>query len=213
MEAWHARSLTNVSWQLPTGSASAQDRVIIFWDTLATGLLRFGNIMNETSISVTSSLTTLHTVFPEEMGAGSDICNYTAYETDQRNAFHSESLSGESTVDLEDSLAWWYTSSLAQEVDGAETSDQGESLVLLSDPGVYFVCLLLGNDSCEATECLELMVYQPPYDFMEVRRPYHVVLGKTSTIMHEVRELSTDRDSGAVVLHSILRTGGSALLS
>lgn len=45
LEAWHAESLTNISWSFPgTASAGPRDRIIVFWDNLRTDLLRFGNV-------------------------------------------------------------------------------------------------------------------------------------------------------------------------
>lgn len=173
VEAWHARSLTEISWELPNGSADPRDRVVIFWDKFATDVVRFGSTVNATNRLATSSSSSAsagYQILPEEMGVGSGVCNYTAYETGQRNAFYSQSMIEESTVTLEDSSAWWYTSSLAQEVHETEASHQGEASVSLSDPGIYFVCLILANNTCEPIECLEVAVYQPPYDFMEVRR-------------------------------------------
>lgn len=173
VEAWHARSLTEISWELTNGSADLRDRVVIFWDKFATNVVRFGSTVNATNRLATSSSSASagYQILPEEMGAGSSVCNYTAYETGQRNAFYSQSMIEESSVTLEDSSAWWYTSSLAQEVHETEASNQGEASVPLSDPGIYFVCLILANNTCEPIECLEVAVYQPPYDFMEVRRP------------------------------------------
>lgn len=48
LEAWHAESLTNISWNLRGDvSADPRDRIMVFWDTLRTDILRFGNV-NET---------------------------------------------------------------------------------------------------------------------------------------------------------------------
>lgn len=202
VQTWHAKNVTIVSWDLTRdGNASAAttadpgDRILIFWDALSTDLERFDGAVNSTnrSSSLSSSSSSFssstasssgavstagYTVFPGDMGAGSDVCDYTAYATDRENAFSSSAMSNVSTVDFgEDSLAWWYTSSLSQELDeedqdgnaGSGASERGEALVPLTDPGFYIVCLVLGDESCMATECLELAVYQPPYDFMEVR--------------------------------------------
>lgn len=169
VEAWHARSLTDISWRISSGLAHFQDRVAVFWDKHATELVRFGTTVTLTNRSaISSSSSSTYTLFLE-MGAGSHVCNYTAYETDQRNAFYNATGGKASTVTLDDSRAWWYTSSLAQETNQTDPSDHGRALVLLSDPGIYFVCLILANDSCNAVECLEMVIYQPPYDFMEVR--------------------------------------------
>lgn len=49
LEAWHAESLTNISWNTRgIGSAGPRDRIIVFLDTMRTDLLRFGSV-NETN--------------------------------------------------------------------------------------------------------------------------------------------------------------------
>lgn len=50
VEAWHAESLTNISWSLRgIGSAGTRDRVVVFWDSWRTDLLRFGSSVNRTT--------------------------------------------------------------------------------------------------------------------------------------------------------------------
>lgn len=49
VEAWHAQSLTEISWNLQ-GSRSAhhRDKIIVYWDALSTAYLRFRGV-NETN--------------------------------------------------------------------------------------------------------------------------------------------------------------------
>lgn len=183
-QAWHARTLTNISWSLPDGIASSQDKILVFWDKIRTELFRFGSSASDSqtafSISVTASTVSGTNTFPEGMGKGSDVCDYETYDangTAKANAFYTAELYRNATVELEDSRGtWWYTSTLGQQAVDSRSST-GEALVLLSDPGFYITCLILGNDSCVALDCLELAVYQPPYDYMEVRFCARVAYG------------------------------------
>lgn len=54
------------------------------------------------------------------------------------------------------------------------SSGLGRASVLLSEPGFYNACLLViagdnggDDDECSAEECVDIAVYQPPYDFLE----------------------------------------------
>lgn len=173
-KAWHTRVLTNITWTLPDEATGSEDKILVFWDKIATEVPRSGSSGFESQTSPSTSATastSSGTNFPEGIGNGSDVCEYETYDTDgtaKTNAFYIAGLYRNATVQLEDSRGtWWYTSTLDQQaVDNR--SNTGEALVLLSDPGIYAVCLVLGNDSCAAADCLELAVYQPPYDYMEV---------------------------------------------
>ena len=259
LEAWHAESLTNISWAFRgTGVADPRDRVIVFLDTLRTDLLRFGSV-NETnryehtnlhvlvvptrgfacglgtrdrserstipslvqvyqshhsrpirallvnthipgelfgsliplpmlyqhvgvrrfclprsssSSSGSSSVPEEYPIFPDEMGAGSDVCNYTAYAVDPLHPFDNQNRSSLTTVELLSNSTWWYTSTLGQDVNATTNntaSEAGSALVLLGDPGFYIACLILGDENCSAADCLEFQVYQPHYDILQVR--------------------------------------------
>lgn len=180
VEAWHAEALTNVSWNLrDRRSADLRDRIIVYWDEEATSLLRFGaneDIINRSSMSSTSSssssaATNEYTGFPDEIGAGSDICNLTAYTMDPLHPFDNEGISEGATVGLEiDGYStWWYTSTLVQEVYSSATeADQGNASVLLGEPGLYIVCFVPGDEECIALDCVKVRVYQPPYDIIQV---------------------------------------------
>lgn len=184
-EAWHAQSLTQVSWDLQQGEPSAieahhRDRMLVFFDALGTNLLRFGST-DDTSQSTSSSSSSSssspladYIAFPDDMGTGTDVCAYDAYVVDPSRPFNNNALSQNGTAELQNSSAWWYTSTLgqlAEKTTAGDASGLGSVSILLGDPGAYFVCLVLGEEDCIAKDCLEIRVYQPPNDFLEVGSP------------------------------------------
>lgn len=182
-EAWHARSLTQVSWDLQ-GDPSAveahhRDRILVFFDAIGTNLLRFASAdgtsqstTSSSSSSSSSSSTAEYIAFPDDMGTGTDVCTYDAYVVDPSRPFDNNALSQNGTAVLQNSSTWWYTSTLGQHAEktvAGNASGFGSANVLLGDPGVYFVCLVLGEEDCIARDCLEMRVYQPPSDFLQVQ--------------------------------------------
>lgn len=99
-----------------------------------------------------------------------------AFDSRSDDAFITDENRELVSVDLADGHTWWYTASLSQERPNATTatSGVGQASVLLSEPGFYTACLLLvtgGDDSsderCPDEECVNITVYQPPYNFLE----------------------------------------------
>lgn len=113
-----------------------------------------------------------YAIFPEEMGAGSDVCNYTAYVVDPLHPFDNIDRSERATVEIQNYSTWWYTSTLGQDANAtsaANASDTGSALTLLGEPGLYIACLILGDEECVAADCVKFYVYQPHYDILQVR--------------------------------------------
>lgn len=113
-----------------------------------------------------------YSIFPDDMGVGSDVCNYTAYIVDPLHPFDNQNRGSQTTVELSSNSTWWYTSTLGQDVNATTNSmasEAGSALVLLGDPGFYVACLILGDENCSAADCVEFQVYQPHYDILQVR--------------------------------------------
>lgn len=111
-------------------------------------------------------------IIPEDLGAGSDICNLTAYVVDPLQPFDNKGVIEGATVELQDFRTWWYTSTLRQDTNAtsaASASDSGSASMLLGDPGIYFACLVPADEDCIAADCVEFLVYQPNYDFFQVQ--------------------------------------------
>ena len=120
------------------------------------------------------------------MGAGSDVCNHTAYVADPLHPFDNENRSRGASVALLDNATWWYTSTLGQGADSisnSTASEAGSALVLLGDPGVYIACLLLGDENCTAADCLQFQVYQPHYDILQVCQLRHHHRNKSRPVL------------------------------
>ncbi|CAN0248420.1 unnamed protein product, partial [Scytosiphon promiscuus] len=171
VQAWDAVTLTEIAWTL-------EGRIMVFFDGLATDVLRFGT-ENETYSSSSSSRLSngldgqevMYPGLPDTLGAGSDICNLTAYVVDPLHPFDNEDIFKETTVELRNFSTWWHTSTLGQESEAASAtsmSDSGSAMVLLGDPGVYFACVVSGDEECVAADCVEFVVYQPNNDFFQV---------------------------------------------
>ncbi|CAM9434117.1 unnamed protein product, partial [Ectocarpus fasciculatus] len=170
VDAWDALTLTVISWTL-------QGRVFVFFDGVATDVLRFGAGNESLSSSSSSSSSsqggdqTYPVFLPDDLGAGSDICNLTAYVVDPVDPFNNEEVFKGATVELQNFSTWWYTSTLGQdpnEASNMSASDSGNASLLLGDPGVYFACLVSDEETCIAADCVEFVVYQPNYDFFQV---------------------------------------------
>lgn len=173
IESWHAQTLTNISWNISTLSQKASHAIFIFLDVGATEAWRFSEETesNEAQAYSYYSTTYVPRVVPDE--PISDACSWRggAFDLIPKNAFNTDELRALVTVDLADDTAWWYTASLSQEPQTTTglTSGMGSASVLLSEPGLYTVCLLQDNDTCVEEECISpITVYQPPYDFLEV---------------------------------------------
>lgn len=121
---------------------------------------------------MSNGLHVLYPDLPDSLGAGSDICNLTAYVVDPLHPFENKDIFKETTVELQNFSTWWHTSTLGQETEAAPAtsmSDSGSALVLLGDPGIYFACVVPGDEECVAADCVEFVVYQPNSDFFQVR--------------------------------------------
>lgn len=132
---------------------------------------------SSSSSSSSSSTDEEYPIFPDGMGAGSDICNFSAYVVDPLFPFDNENRSSETTVELLNKSTWWYTSTRGQDANAASNStasETGTAVVLLGDPGFYIACLVLGDEDCSAADCLEFQVYQPHYDILQVRYSLHL---------------------------------------
>lgn len=125
---------------------------------------------SSSSSRMSNGLEVLYPDLPNMLGAGSDICNLTAYVVDPLHPFENEDIFKETTVELGNFSTWWHTSTLGQEreTSATSTSASGSALVLLGDPGIYFACLVPGDEECVAADCVEFVVYQPNNDFFQV---------------------------------------------
>lgn len=176
--AWHPRTRTNISWSVPASEAHRLHLIVVFWDELATATWRFGDTNDNTTRRAntpppTTSSWTSYYVPPlsrDKYLPESCAIRYEVYTPSPRDTFYTEMDRGLVTSNLTEASTWWYTATLGQE-EPRRTSDSstvGNTSVLLSEPGLYFACLLLGNHTCHQEECINFTVYQPPYDFIEV---------------------------------------------
>ncbi|CAM9190156.1 unnamed protein product, partial [Hapterophycus canaliculatus] len=178
--SWHARSLTNVSWDVPAERQDASHLVIFTWDeerTLSSWWELGINNLSRAESPPTSASTSAY--LPSQSGDESPTCTFRqdAFDSTSQNAFNTDPQRAQVSVDLADGSVWWYIASLGQERPEATTlsSGVGRASVLLSEPGIYTACLLViasdddGDDHeiCSAEECVDIAVYQPPYDFLE----------------------------------------------
>lgn len=183
--SWHARALTNVSWEIPSARHNASHIIAFSWDEEATEeawwLENADNISRaETPPSSTSSNTS--SLSDDFLGVAGDVSLYpctfrpSAFHSQSKDAFNTDAARQRISVDLADGRTWWFTATLGQEMPNTTslTSGEGQASVLLSEPGFYSACLLAVNggdgdsETCLAEECVDFTVYQPPYDFLEV---------------------------------------------
>lgn len=179
--AWHARTLTNISWDIPARKAQTLHVIVISLDEDATESWRFDDSGDNTTRAETppSQTTTWTSYFdaeipplsPDEALSGSCAIQYEVFTPSLNDTFYRQEKQEQVTPVLADSSMWWYTASLDQEKPTAATSlnaTVGTASVLLSEPGLYTACLLVGNETCYEEECVDITVYQPPDDFIEV---------------------------------------------
>lgn len=172
---WHARALTSISWDIPVWKQDTFHAIVVIWDQEATTEWRFGSNVNVSSRadSPPSSASTSYydpSLYPDEPTFEDCTFRGDAFNSYSRNTFFTDENRAQVTVDLGDSTTWWYTASLDQVAPSgtSATSGVGNASVLLSEPGFYSACLLLANETCETIECINITVFQPPYDFLEV---------------------------------------------
>lgn len=193
--SWHARTLTNISWEVSDYRQSASHLIVFTWDEEATtslwwesenGTSRADSPPSSTSSSTSSSYSPL---IGEDAG---DTCTFRedAFDSHSQDAFNTDDNRALISVDLADGNTWWYTASLNQNrpVATTLTSGVGQASVLLSEPGFYTACLLVvaggdgdhgGDETCSTEECVDVTIFQPPYDFLEASMH---TLHKQSTI-------------------------------
>lgn len=180
--AWHARTLTNISWNIPVGEVHTLHLIVISLKEAATESWRFENSGNNTRAETPPSQTTSWTSYfdreyyyppltaDEALSTSCEI-QYGAYTASPNDTFYQQEQQEQVTPVLVDSSTWWYTASLDQEEPTATSlsSTVGTASVWLSAPGLYAACLLVGNETCYKEECINITVYQPPDDFIEAR--------------------------------------------
>lgn len=165
--AWHARTLTNISWNIPPASVDPSQVILLSWDRDGTDLWRFGDeddrILPSSSSSATSFIPPISADQPYD-----EACNFHAFFSSSNDTFYSEDLYSRATVDIGDGSTWFYTNSLAQERSESISASSaiGNASVALGEPGLYVVCLQQGGEVC--VECSSIIVYQPLEDFVEV---------------------------------------------
>lgn len=191
--AWHARTLTSISWDIPAWRQDTSHVVVVIWDQEATETWRFGSNENVSSRADNppSSVSTSYydpSLYPDEPIFKDCTFRGDAFDSYSTDAFFTDENRAQVTVDLGDSTTWWYTGSLDQEAPDATsaTSGVGNASVLLSEPGFYSVCLLLANETCETVECVNITVFQPTYDFLEVSTQRRQACGAITWLMNRV---------------------------
>jgi len=204
--SWHARTLTNVSWNTPAPPINSSYVIALVWDEMATEERWWLSDTDNVSRAESPPSSTSSTDDSQPPPIGGDVVDDTCYFREDasrpNSAFSTDENRALVNVDLADEGTWWYTSSLGQGMPNAtnltSTSGVGQASVLLSEPGFYTACLLLatrdadGDETCEKEECLDITVYQPPYDFLEVRsvffceRPHESAVGTDRRVMHIV---------------------------
>lgn len=178
--SWHARTLTNVSWNIPDSIQDATHLIVFTWDEEATEeawWLSFTDNISSRAVSRPSSTESDSSFLPDgDEGAFECTFQEDAFDSQSDDAFNTDDNREHISVDLTDGRTWWYTASLGQERLNVTTatSGVGQASVLLSEPGFYTACLLLisaGDDDsderCPDQECVDITVYQPPYNFLE----------------------------------------------
>lgn len=170
--AWHAQALTNVTWNIPAWKQNASHMIVIAWDEEATDVWLFGidNISSRANTPPSTSATSFYWPAMDEPTYDACTLRGDAFNSSLQDAFHTEENWAPTTsVDLADETTWWYAASLSQDAPTATTltSGAGNASIMLTEPGLYSVCLLTGNDTCVVEECANFTVYQPSYDFLE----------------------------------------------
>lgn len=204
--AWHAQALTNVTWNIPTWKQNASHVIVIAWDEEATDIWLFGidNISSRAN-NHPSSTSAMSFYLPAADESIFDACTLRgdAFNSSSKDAFHTdEKWTPSTSVDLVDETTWWYAASLSQDTPTATTltSGAGNASVMLTKPGLYSVCLLMGNETCVVEECANFTVYQPSYDFLEASSDTCLVTNFASrTRVHFTTERKSD------ILHMRLR--------
>lgn len=170
--AWHAQTLTNVTWDIPAWKQDASHSIVITWDEEATDIWLFGidNISSRANNPPSSSATSFY--WPALDVPAFDACTLRgdAFNSSSKDAFHrEENWTPSTSVDLADETTWWFAATLSQDAPTATTltSGAGNASVMLTEPGLYSICLLTGNETCVVEECANFTVYQPSYDFLE----------------------------------------------
>eukprot|EP00904_Undaria_pinnatifida_P013138 jgi/Undpi1/8955/HiC_scaffold_26.g11416.m1 len=171
--AWHAQTPTNITWDIPASNQSSNHVIVIAWDEEATDMWLFGvDNISSRAHSQPESTSAASFYWPVADAAVFDAtCNLRddAFNSTSKDAFHDKENWAPASVDLADETAWWYLASLSQDAPTATTltSGEGNVSVMLTEPGLYSICLLIGNQTCAVEECANFTVYQPPYDFLE----------------------------------------------
>lgn len=176
--SWHARTLTNVSWEIPSLRQNFTHLIVVTWDEESTEETWWPSDPDDNSRAESPPSSTMYSTYVPSIGEDErpGACTYSwdAFNSQSNDAFAMDANRALVTVDLADERTWWFTASLAQHTPNATspTSGVGQASVLLSEPGFYTACLLLvvGDDeTCPKEECVEFTVYQPPFDFLEVK--------------------------------------------
>lgn len=192
--SWHARTLTNISWEVPDSRQSASHVIVFTWDEEATTSLWWESDNGISRANSPPSSTSSYS--PLIGGDASDTCTFRedGFDSHSQDAFNTEENRASISVDLADGNTWWYTASLNQNRPEATTltSGVGQASVLLSEPGFYTACLLVvaggdGDDdddeTCSTEECVDVTIFQPPYNFLEVSNSIlHTLHKRSSTI-------------------------------
>lgn len=176
--SWHARTLTNISWEIPLWRQNSTHLIVVVWDEEETEEIWWPSDPDDNSRAESPPTSTTYSSYIPSIGEDQparDLCTYSwdAFESPPSDAFATDANRALVSVDLVDEHTWWFTASLDQDRPHATspTSGVGQASVLLSEPGFYTACLLVvvGDDeTCPPEECVDFTVYQPPYDFLEV---------------------------------------------
>ncbi|CAM9280664.1 unnamed protein product, partial [Pylaiella littoralis] len=202
--SWHARTLTNISWNIPDPTQDARHLIVFIWDEEATEeawWLSDNDNISSRAVSPPSSTASDSRYVPYIGGEEIVECTFQddAFDSRSDDAFITDENRELVSVDLADGHTWWYTASLSQERPNATTatSGVGQASVLLSEPGFYTACLLLvtgGDDSsderCPDEECVNITVYQPPYNFLEASFIESTNLGAAITVRYNLASRS-----------------------
>lgn len=175
--SWHARTLTNISWSIPLGVRNMSHVISFVWEEKGTASWLYGNenvSSRATPFPSSTSMSHDDGVLVSDDGPSSNLsCTFrdNAFHSNSKNAFFTDENRAFVTPDLANETTWWYTASLGQKTPTVmtPTSGEGNASVLLSEPGLYSVCLLGDYETCSVEECVSISVYQPLYDFLEVR--------------------------------------------
>eukprot|EP00752_Nemacystus_decipiens_P001936 g1865.t1 len=176
--SWNARTLTNVSWEIPWWRRNSTHLIVVTWDEEATEETWWPSDPDDNSRAESPPSTVSSSTYLPSIGEDlpvPDLCTYSwdAFDSQSDDAFGTDANRALVSVDLADGRTWWFTASLDQDRPNATspTSEVGQASVLLSEPGFYMACLLLVvglDETCPTEECVDFTVYQPPYDLLEV---------------------------------------------